>query len=432
MLPKKDAPAGLYLFCKKHDKWYKNDNVVKCTSECKLKYKAKLHIPGTKRRSRIKILQAENFDDALLLFQNFKSEMRRNSFQKIEIEQKTIRPITVTDCIRDFIDFKEGKGNFGNKQTVVCKGTLNGYKRSCQYFTYALSDNGIDASILRFSDITPKMAWMFSDYLMEKYSANKAYNNSIMDIRSFAKYIIEKYYHSLQNPFHELIKFNTKGDTRSVTKSEFMKLIDRVNYDNGWKKKKGKTKRINVYKPWLIDAFYLGLFTGGRNEEVAYMKWSDIKLNEEGEISLIELTDFKISRQKKDGGIENIQHTKTVAMNPEFEDYLRELGYERMKDTNEFILAPHVENRNSVKADFSLGFSHYFKQLNLPVMKNFKHLRKTYITNCYIQTPETRDFLIRTGHAKIDTPLKHYIDMKMVMEARRKKLYEQSRAKANG
>ena len=75
----------------------------------------------------------------------------------------------------------------------------------------------------------------------------------------------------------------------------------------------------------------------------------------------------------------------------------------------------------------SQAFTHYYNQLNFQIKKTFKHLRKTYITDCYIQTPDVRDFLTKTGHANIDTPLNHYVDMRMVMEARRKKLYEQKK-----
>jgi hypothetical protein len=58
------------------------------------------------------------------------------------------------------------------------------------------------------------------------------------------------------------------------------------------------------------------------------------------------------------------------------------------------------------------------------VKKNFKHLRKTYITHCYIQTSDNKEFMVKTGHTNMSTPLNHYIDMRTVMEARRKKLYD--------
>lgn len=425
MLPKKIAPKGLYLFCKKHDRWYKNDNVVKCN--CKLKYKAKVHVSGTKNKSKIHNIHADDVEVAIQLFQQFKLEMKQNNFQRVNLKVKIVKPVFILDCIDDFISYKNGKNVPEHEKVTLTKETLRNLELCCEYITYALSDNNIDVKTFRFEDINPMIVGYISKFIREKVKANKTYNNYMFSIKEFAKYIHEKYYLDLVNPFKTVKTFKVKKDPRAISKSEFLRVINLANYENGWKleKKKGRMIKTNVYRPWTIDAFYIGLFAGGRNEETVMMKWSDIKLNEEGEMSLIEIVDFKRTRLEKDGGIENIPYIKTVEFTPEFEDFLRELGYDKKKDSNEFILCPYENiSRGHVMTLMSEAFTHYYSLLQSPIKKTFKHLRKTYMTKSYIETDDVKDFLIKSGHANVSTSLSHYIDMRMVMEARRKKLYE--------
>lgn len=426
MLPKKIAPKGLYLFCKKHDRWYKNDNVVRCN--CELIYKAKVHIKGTKNSSRIKLFRADEVEIAIQLFQQFKLEMKNNDFQKVELKQKIVKPVFIIDCIEDFIRYKKGENVPDHERVELKSTTIRNFELCCEYLIFALSDKDIDVKVFKFESFNPKIVGYISAYIANKISANKTYNNYIANIKSFTKHIYEKYYPELENPFKKLKKFKEKKDVRAISKTEFMKLIDVVKPENGMgvQKQKHLFKKLNFYRPWIVDAFYLGLFTGGRNEETIKMKWSDIKINEEGQMSLIEIIDYKMTRIEKNGGIENIPYTKTVEITPEFEDMLREMGYEEMKNSNEYILAPgeKMSRETTMERLMSDAFTHFYRLLNLPIKKNFKHLRKTYVTNCFIQTADTKEFLIRTGHANMDTPLNHYVDMRIVMEARRKKLYE--------
>jgi hypothetical protein len=61
------------------------------------------------------------------------------------------------------------------------------------------------------------------------------------------------------------------------------------------------------------------------------------------------------------------------------------------------------------------AFTHYYSLLKFPIKKTFKHLRKTYMTECFIQTPDEKEFLKKSGHTNITTALNHYVDMGMVM-----------------
>jgi len=47
------------------------------------------------------------------------------------------------------------------------------------------------------------------------------------------------------------------------------------------------TFKKNLYRDWIIDAFYYSMLCGGRNEEAFNMKWCDIITNEEGQMSYV-------------------------------------------------------------------------------------------------------------------------------------------------
>jgi hypothetical protein len=98
---------------------------------------------------------------------------------------------------------------------------------------------------------------------------------------------------------------------------------------------------------------------------------------------------------------------------------LNELGYEKYKDTDKFILAPEIKNeRNRVMADcLSRGFTHYYDQLNTGRKLTFKSLRKTYITNLQIYFSGNGDTKSITGHSDNQVIERNYIDKKEIAKA---------------
>ncbi len=64
-------------------------------------------------------------------------------------------------------------------------------------------------------------------------------------------------------------------DKTIITKDEYEKLLEVVNYENGFVEY-GAGKRTNMYFDWLVPAFRLGLETGCRREELVTMKWNNL------------------------------------------------------------------------------------------------------------------------------------------------------------
>lgn len=51
-----------------------------------------------------------------------------------------------------------------------------------------------------------------------------------------------------------------------------------------------------------------------------------------------------------------------------------------IQDSDEYIIAPEVENRENLEKYASIYFSFFFKKLNRNYIRQLKHLRQTYIT----------------------------------------------------
>jgi integrase len=207
----------------------------------------------------------------------------------------------------------------------------------------------------------------------------------------------------------------------SVIKLVSPENLDVVTYN----KKTKEPRKRNLYRPWLIDGFYLALL-GGRNEEVTNIRWNQIKLNNEGQMSFIQVVDFKRTRTLKNKSklLKDDVIKKNIEMTTELEKLLNDLGYNEKKGTDEFILAnDEISSRKHMSDILSGAFNHLLSQLNLTENKKFKNLRKTYATDCYLSDPE--NFYKRMGHTNKTTTLNHYVDMEYVMEERRKILYKQ-------
>ena len=112
---------------------------------------------------------------------------------------------------------------------------------------------------------------------------------------------------------------------------------------------------------------------------------------------------------------------KYVPLNVDLKDFLNQHGWQELKGTDKYIIAPfrRVKTKTIIDA-CSKSFSHYFKQA-FPDRKHkrLKCLRKTYLS--YLNKEVDDDVVHFSSHGGIGVLNKHYLDMKMVtkgLEAR--------------
>lgn len=175
----------------------------------------------------------------------------------------------------------------------------------------------------------------------------------------------------MKNPFEKvrMIPAMVKRDT--ITKEEFKNLLKIIKPENGIEIQ-GKYKR-NRYKLYLKDALELALHTGGRREEVVGLKWNMIR-EKDGEPVYIEVPNLKVKRKKGEYFNQNVP-PKIVPVTKSLKNILYRLGYKMNKGKDRYLLNPDKRTASSTKSmndALSLGFSHFYKQLNTGRELQFK------------------------------------------------------------
>lgn len=408
-LPKHKRIPGLFLYCGKHKRNYGNDSLVKCN--CKLVYKAMIHVPNTQNKRKCKEFEETDLKKVIIKFMEFKEHLEATDFQDLK-PKKESAPIYLTDCMQAYEDYLYNINVPIHKAVTRADRTVKKYLRHVRAFGFALKENNIDPSKLKFEDITDDMVGMYCEYVLNKINSNKTFNNYADDVKMFSRYIIKKYKLKCDDVFAEIENLEEIIDPRSMEFTTFLNVMEKATLENGIERKiKGGT--TNHYRDWIRKAFLLGLFTAGRREEVVKMKWNGVKENAEGEITHIEVIHYKLTRSKSKGYGQVIEYIKSVEMSQDLADLIVELGYEKNKGKDEYILAPNEEMTRENMMDFiTNSFTHYYKLLNEPEHLTFKNLRKTYSTELYAERGESAS--VAMGHTNPQTTKKYYVDSKRV------------------
>src|SRR6218665_25777 len=369
-LSEKDRPRGLFLFCNGCDTKYSNDRKVK--GRCnKLVYKAIIHVSGTKNNSRVKVLNATDFKSALVEFYDFKNGLKENNYQKIKINDNPIYvPTRLIDCFAYYIGFLNNVDVPLHKQKKREQKYINEVDRTFGQFLDALTQNGIDCNILKFTEVNDKLVGFLHAHLLDTLRLeNKTYNNKMSLLSGFTTHIISTFKFDYQNPFLGVPSRLVNVVVESVEQDEFERLLQVITPENGIVYKIIKTlknpKKVNMYRPWLRHAFRLALYTGGRSEDIVLPQWKDIQLTADGKFDTIKVVDHKIHSPNNNITSEKNRFFKYFAITKELGELLYEMAYEISKGTDKYIIAPEDNvSRSFVSKMISESFSHFYKLLN--------------------------------------------------------------------
>ena len=408
-LPKKDRPKGLFLYCNNCDRYYKNDLLIKCKCD-NLVYRAKIHVPGTGYRIKAKVLYADNLTDAFVLFQEYKNELKRNSYQKIPINKTIHVPTLLIECFAYYMGFLNNVDVPKHKYKVRSSGHLQHFDLAFRLYKEALEENDIDCNILKFTDVNDEMVGFIHEYLLKHQAySNKTYNNHMAMYSQFTTKIITQFNLSYANPFLGVEKLLVNTPNLVVDKDEFMELLELVKPENSIKivKRRGRTTKQNMYRDWLKCGFLLGLFTGGRSDELTSLKWSGISLHKDGSFNLIKTVHFKANRSVSHLVSKKDFISKEFAITKELGALLIALGFDTFKDTDQYLFAPERSNREQVGTELSRAFCHYCTLLENKREIKFKNLRKTFITSAVNKYGLSA--LSLTSHLDPKVVIKHYV-----------------------
>lgn len=399
-----------------------NEPIGKCPNGDRHYFKVLISVPGTKNARKTKNLKTRDINEAIKQAIEFEKEVKENrAIQQIRGRENrgftepvlTNLPTLLIKAFARYVGWLNNEAVPAHLQRERSQEHIKDVKRALKTFVQCLKNSGIDTSTLTVEGINDEIVGIIFSYLEKKFS-NRTFNKYFSYYTSFLKFYAEEYNTSIRNWFERVKRKTLNPKPQAITKEEYEALLKQITPENGVRFYEGVKEKRSFYRPWLADAFRLALETGRRREEVVKIKWNLIDESE----GVITIEDFKVNR---------IQHRKAedekklihIPLTPVLKELLIELGYERFKGSDEYILAPNEKiSRNKVMCDIlSRGFSHFYNQLGTGRNLTFKDLRKTYITGMQLHMGDNSKYV--TGHTSDGVKDLNYINKKKIAKSGR-------------
>ena len=147
---------------------------------------------------------------------------------------------------------------------------------------------------------------------------------------------------------------------------EFSRIIMLLNNEENLKPILG-----GIYQDWLKNAFSLALLTGMRSDELFYLRWSKIRISKKGGMEYLVFRSCKTGR------------SNLVLITKELKGFLKTIGYNKLKRSDEYIIAPNSVNRLNVKRKTITAFKYLYELISPSEQIAFKCLRVTYLSRLY-------------------------------------------------
>lgn len=438
-IPKGKKLKGLIVFCN-HCK----QNVEDICKESKKKlkeceygkqhvFKVIAHVSGSKNQRKTKSLSTKNVDEALMEAIRFQQEVKegarntnlqtgKSTFENREGGQSEInkdKPTLLIECFAKYVSVLRGENVPEHLKVNRSEDYLKDVERHLERFIICLETQKINTETLQIQNVNDQIVGLVYEYLLKhKQYSNRTFNKAIGYFSSFFEWFNEEYNTQIRNPFNKVKRKKIHHTPKAITKEQYEQILNQITPENGIRHyETGVKKTRNMFQPWLKDAIRLGAYTGRRREELLSMKFKDI-IKSGDDVFLIKVEDIKVNRIQKREGMEE-KKFNYVPITPQLMELLNELGFEKNKGTDTFIIAPDVKtNRNKVMVDsLTRGFTHFADQVAPEENITFKILRKTYATQMQIATNGNARQI--TGHSS-DAVLKdHYIDPQLVAKMSR-------------
>jgi site-specific recombinase XerD len=392
----KHPHKGMKIYCHR----CKRDN-PNCNHYEILRFKVKVHVAGGAGEKRTKVLKSTDYNEAVKEAIDFENELKSTNYVRVDIKEEG-NDYSILDAVIQYQRYLSGQHRYAHKVKIVSTEYQKECIRYCQFFLDSIKDvkNVLTTRIVKVdqSDVARFYLWAESHY------NEKTFNKCMSALRAFYKFLIEVEEIVMKNQFAVYeSKTVIKKDILTLTKDEFQTIIDSVGVVEPYHVLGGKGERKNMYRPYLVEGFKLFLLTGGRREEVVELKWGDIYITIEG-YRFFKIPNKKVNRIKKTNN-----YNKYIPINADLFELLMEMGFEKMKSTNEYILFPERNVKTkTIMNDLSKAFSHYIKESGIEKEVSLKNLRKTYIS--WVNRVMGINTGLLTSHSGQQILKDHYID----------------------
>ncbi len=451
-IPQSKKWKGLTVFCNKcktsvYDICKESGKPIKkCKYGDRHGFKVTAHVPGTENARKTLMLDTRDVDEAIKEAIDFLKSVKENCkagniqtkpSERIEIKSGN-EPNILIHLLAKYLAWLNNEGLPKSLIIERDKDYIKDIERAYMFLVECLSKEGYDMNTFSVHDIDYIIVGKVVDALNNKEYANRTINKILTYYSSALKWHSEYSGQPIRN-FFKHRRFETNYNPKQFPMKEFEALLKQITPENGIGYDNGIKPRRNYYYSWLPFAYRLALETGRRREELTTMKWNDIKeIN--GELCILVL-DIKVNRIKK-RLTENQKRYNPTPVTPELMQLLSEMGYEKYKGTDNYILAPEVNiSRGKVMCNIlSRSFAHYYKQLNTGNKLTFKSLRKANFTQLQLKYGDNARFI--SGHTSTNILGTRYVDhnavavraldiIKNEKEAARQKELEKLRIESN-
>lgn len=401
-LPKKPF-VGLKIFCKTCNR----DN-AKCKHYDSQIYRVRIHVPGSTKLVKTRVIVATEYDDAVIEAIAFKKELNANDFTTIENPSDEVADIeegndySIFDALIKYNQYLEGASSYAHLKKNISKAYKDELIRFCTYFcqnvdkTKSIKTTRIKS--INRTDVSNFYLWAEAHY------GEKTFNKCMAGVKCFFEFLIDIEEIEMRNPFRNYVaKEVVKSNIETVNRDEFLQILAAIDTINPLVTLGGKGQRKSMYKPYLKDGFRLFLFTGGRREEVVNLRWSDIFIAPTG-TKFFRIRNIKVERLKNKTDV-----YKHIPINEDLYNLLEEMGYDKNKDSDDYILFPDREvSEITIMNSLSKAFTHYRKGAGIKKDIRLKNLRKTYLT--WVNQVMSKDTKILSSHSTEGVLKDYYLD----------------------
>jgi integrase len=393
--------------------------LLRCPFGEKHAFKVYVHVPGTRNDRRARKLNTRDVKEAIKQAIDFEKEVKATlnppgikpeEGKLVGAGNNSPVPQLLVHALARYVGWLHNENVPTFLQRERSEDYVKDIERKLKMLVKSLKEKGYDISIFKIDDINNKVVGDVYDYLKNEanFSA-RTFNKHFSYFTAFLKWFSEEYY-PVKSWFEKVPREHPNSKPQSITEEEYEALLGIITPENGIQRyEKGVKPERNFYRPYLKHAFRLALETGRRREEIINLKYRDVYQTK----GYIRSEDLKVNHIQKRKREEDKKYNY-IPLTESLSELLNELGYEKYKGSDQYLLAPDVKSkRNKVMADLlSRSFTHYYKQLNTGRDLTFKCFRKTYLTNLWLFMGGNAKAI--SGHSTDEIIERHYLDKEAV------------------
>ncbi|SDX60274.1 tyrosine-type recombinase/integrase [Flavobacterium degerlachei] len=404
--------TGLHIVCKKCNKLIEvsQDTYKGCKHPIdRQKYKAILRQDGSRKTRDLKALE---YDDAIKELLEFKHELSNPIRFSVKVPKVEVKIELLKDCIMMFADWLENVDVPRHQQRPRSSGYITTTVQYIVRFSKFLENNKFDLNKFKIYDLNDAIVGKYYDYLDETCKMASTHNHNTKALKNFNNFLINHKGFNIPNYFGKIkLKYESMNPT-SIKDDDFKKLLGVISCENSIEIHPNG-RRKNMYRPYTKDAIELVAYTGMRIEETMVLKFSDIVLDNDGNIQHLVGTDLKFERAH------NWNNTKApkkvmIPTSTELENLLNRLEYKKHLGADKYLIADDYDiSRKTLKTQISHSFTFFRKKAGLSDDFSIKHLRKTFLTKLHTKT----GFIESLGYQRsAKVTLNNYIDKVQVVK----------------